>query len=688
MKIVSVTVVKNEVDIIESFIRYHINIFDEMIILNDDSTDGTDFIIKKLIEENLPVVLLNHNENFNKISSLNLLLNNAFNDYCADIVCILDADEFITSYHDNPRNIIKNLDKSVYHKVKRRTYVPTVYDNSDSFIPSRITFHRNQNLEFIQNIILTKEFFDNFNVELAFYNQNLILVNDFDEDINFLENVDLNIAHFPLRSINQSIKKILRIYLNLYSKNKINSELMDFYQKKLYKMRDFSQINIEDITEFAKRFSLIDINQYSNLNSNNIKLFHNPINLDFCKNLSIKYEYNLTSFSNILENYLYLLNEINNLNIVGQGYYNNFMKILSDISDVHKKNIFGDFDNIDQLALNMKSLDLDFNYNFNKLKIFTKLTNKNYDDLTIAIKTPNPVSDKRWGDYFYALSLKKSFQKMGFKVIIHEREYWDCDDDVDIVIVLRGLIEYNIKPQHINIMWNISHPDRISHDEYEKFDIVFIASNKFANILSNKLETLVKPLLQCTDPKVFHPCKNDDFNDEILFVGTTRQIFRPIIQDLTKTNHDFSVYGAGWDKFIDEKYIKGEFIDNNILHKAYSSCKILLNDHWADMAEKGFISNRIFDALACKTFIISDNVNSVNEILGGNIVTYVNHKDLNEKIDYYLAHDNERGLMAQRGYDIVLKYHTFDNRASEIVSTIIFEYFNEFIIKWNNHLNI
>lgn len=63
----------------------------------------------------------------------------------------------------------------------------------------------------------------------------------------------------------------------------------------------------------------------------------------------------------------------------------------------------------------MKSLDLDFNYNFNKLKIFTKLTNKNYDDLTIAIKTPNPVSDKRWGDYFYALSLKRVFKRWDLK---------------------------------------------------------------------------------------------------------------------------------------------------------------------------------------------------------------------------------------------------------------------------------
>ena len=106
------------------------------------------------------------------------------------------------------------------------------------------------------------------------------------------------------------------------------------------------------------------------------------------------------------------------------------------------------------------------------------------------------------------------------------------------------------------------------------------------------------------------------------------------------------------------------------------------------MAQNGFISNRIFDALACKTFIISDNIKSVNEVLGGNVVTYANHNDLKDKIYYYLNHDDEREKIAQKGYDIVLKNHTFDNRVSEILAIIESEYFNEFIVNWNNYLNM
>ena len=40
-KIFSISMVKNEMDIIESFVRYNANILDGMIILDNKSTDDT-----------------------------------------------------------------------------------------------------------------------------------------------------------------------------------------------------------------------------------------------------------------------------------------------------------------------------------------------------------------------------------------------------------------------------------------------------------------------------------------------------------------------------------------------------------------------------------------------------------------------------------------------------------------------
>ena len=38
----------------------------------------------------------------------------------------------------------------------------------------------------------------------------------------------------------------------------------------------------------------------------------------------------------------------------------------------------------------------------------------------------------------------------------------DGDARCDSVLVLRGLSRYQPKPQHFNMMWNISHPDDVT----------------------------------------------------------------------------------------------------------------------------------------------------------------------------------------------------------------------------------
>lgn len=310
---------------------------------------------------------------------------------------------------------------------------------------------------------------------------------------------------------------------------------------------------------------------------------------------------------------------------------------------------------------------------YNPIKRITsrRLINENFGPLTIAIKSPHPVDDHTWGDYFFAIALKKSFEKRGFKVVIHELQNWDREDDnEDIVIVLRGLSKYIPKPEHINIMWNISHPEAVSIEEYNSYDVVFISSIKYSQEMDKKLDTVVKPLLQCTDPEVFFPKFNKDYSEDILFVGKTRRVFREIIKDISATSHDFSVYGEGWEQYIDKKFIKGEFIPNNILNQFYSSCNILLNDHWAEMRDLDFPSNRLFDALACGAFIISDDIPSAGDLFENNIVTYKNSKDLDEKIDFYLNNKPERDKKRKAGREIVLANHTFDNRADEIIETL------------------
>ena len=172
-------------------------------------------------------------------------------------------------------------------------------------------------------------------------------------------------------------------------------------------------------------------------------------------------------------------------------------------------------------------------------------------------------------------------------------------------------------------------------------------------------------MLQCTDPNRFKPIDTDKkkkYYNQILFVGNSRGIFRKIIKDILPTNYSLSIFGEKWEKLIPEDYIKGQHIENKLLYKYYASADILLNDHWDDMREKGFVSNRIFDGLACQTFMISDKVKDMGDI-ESYVQTYETKEELNRHLNYFLENPQERESRTKKGMEFVLENHTFKNRA-------------------------
>ena len=288
--------------------------------------------------------------------------------------------------------------------------------------------------------------------------------------------------------------------------------------------------------------------------------------------------------------------------------------------------------------------------------------------IAIMIPVPNLAVAESWGDYHFAVAMKKIYEQNGYIVQIRCMPEWNIPFNGKYVITLRGLCRYFPTMEHVNILWNISHPNDIQLDEYDEYDIAYISSILWADYLKKRLRVRVETLMQCTNLNLYTNNENITENFDILFVGNSRGIYRKVISDLLPTKWNVAIYGKGWEPFVDKKYIKGQLIPNKMLKCYYKNSKILLNDHWHDMKEKGFISNRIFDGLAAGAFVISDNVNGINNILKGCVVTYNNRKDLHEKVDYYMTHPIERAEIAQKGHKVVLKYHTFTNRVRKILS--------------------
>lgn len=84
------------------------------------------------------------------------------------------------------------------------------------------------------------------------------------------------------------------------------------------------------------------------------------------------------------------------------------------------------------------------------------------------------------------------------------------------------------------------------------------------------------------------------------------------------------------------------------------------------------IPQRIWDVLACRGFLITNNQPEIHEYftVGKHLETYDSDEELLEKINYYLTHDDEREKIANAGYEEVVAKHDILQRIISIIATI------------------
>ncbi|MFO7614544.1 MAG: glycosyltransferase [Bacteroidales bacterium] len=295
----------------------------------------------------------------------------------------------------------------------------------------------------------------------------------------------------------------------------------------------------------------------------------------------------------------------------------------------------------------------------------------------IAIKIP-PFNDDRaqfWGDFHFAELLQKYFIRKGHPTRVDLFESWYDQGYLtdEVVVILRGIKDYQPRSSQINILWNISHPEMIEISELNGFDHIFVASELFATELKQKHGVEAEVLLQCTDPEFFYPdfnTTNDKEKTDILYVANSRGVMRKSVEFAKQKGVSVNVYGTNWNKFLPPEMIKGNFIKKEDLRRYYSNCTILLNDHWSDMAEKGFVSNRIFDALACGAIILTDHVKGMENIFSEGIFIYHNADEMANQIKWIKNHLSEARQIAALNIPKISGLHTFEHRADRILEVV------------------
>ena len=87
-------------------------------------------------------------------------------------------------------------------------------DNVEKFIPSKIVYARDTAVEKFYKTILPRELVEKYHVELINGSHDLIYDQQYEDSIKRVYNSDLNIAHYPIRSKEQTISKIVVGWIN------------------------------------------------------------------------------------------------------------------------------------------------------------------------------------------------------------------------------------------------------------------------------------------------------------------------------------------------------------------------------------------------------------------------------------------------------------------------------------------
>ncbi|HET9423239.1 MAG TPA: glycosyltransferase [Nocardioides sp.] len=290
----------------------------------------------------------------------------------------------------------------------------------------------------------------------------------------------------------------------------------------------------------------------------------------------------------------------------------------------------------------------------------------------IAIAAGGGARGDGWGDTHFARSLAGSLRELGQDVVTHRRGavLGPASRFDDVVLSLRGLEPVPAIPGKVNVLWVISHPDDVTAEDLVGFDLVYAASESWAEHMSEVSGRPVQPLLQATDTRLRDVTSPIAEDGRPVFVGSTNpKRPRQVVLDAVAAGVEPDVHGQGWAGTPAEPFWRSSYVANDQLMTLYRTHGIVIADHWGDMAREGFLANRLFDAVASGARVVSDRVPGL-EVFEGAVQAYTSVDDLRTLCgpagrDRYPS-DEQMAAIADR----VAAEHSFDKRAHQLLDAV------------------
>ena len=268
-KIVVISMVKNEADILESFVRHCFSFADEMLVVDHNSSDQTGAILRALQAEGLALHVRKYlNVELAHAEVMNQLLQEAVEEYGADIVLPADADEFLlpTESEQSCREILQHLDTNRVYLLHWWSFEPVYPEmDPDTFLLYRPCRRGRQFAAAQKSLVGAGIVKSRPVVQGKSWALRLVQGCHYaywqsddgekaDMDMDYVD--DLRVAHFHWRSDAQYMSKIVVSWINNVAKYSMNTFVASYLKGYFDKIRQGGRVCPEDFLQDAVEVDL------------------------------------------------------------------------------------------------------------------------------------------------------------------------------------------------------------------------------------------------------------------------------------------------------------------------------------------------------------------------------------------------------------------------------------------------
>lgn len=192
--------------------------------------------------------------------------------------------------------------------------------------------------------------------------------------------------------------------------------------------------------------------------------------------------------------------------------------------------------------------------------------------------------------------------------------------------------------------------------------------------LNNDVMKALKPFIPetCLSENIVAGAERNVIAAGLLANKVTELERQRIIKEISE-QFDIQLYTADDVHDISPARVYAEVSSWEERAKIYQNSRI--NLHLTHRSVMSGVPQEVFEIMAAGGFVLTNFQPELAEnfVIGEHLETFVNEKDLLEKIAYYLEHEDERVQIAKAGQQAVKEYHSYRARAITMFNTVFSE---------------